>query len=64
MKLTLIRYIFVLKIDEPLLEWFIDGMGHIIKYNSSNDDTIDIDSVHDTLQNLMNFDDVITEKHL
>ena len=65
-------YLYAKKLSEPLYEWLIDDWEKksekigktLIEYSDSVDDIVQVDSIDDTIQNLIIFDDFITEKNL
>ena len=65
-------YLYAKKLNEPLYEWLIDEwtkksekLGQsLIEYSNSVDDIVQVDSIDDSIQNLIIFDDFITERNL
>ena len=65
-------YLYAKKLTEPLYEWLIDTWEQkskeigkdLIEYSNSVDDIINVDSIDESLQNLIIIDDMISEKNL
>jgi hypothetical protein len=65
-------YLYAKKLDEPLYQYLIKHWGDIgtrhglnlIEYSNDVSQTIDVDEIDENKQNLLIFDDMVTEKHL
>ena len=65
-------YLYAKKLDEPLYQYLIKHWGDIgtryglnlIEYSNDISQTIDVDQIDENKQNLLIFDDMVTEKHL
>ena len=65
-------YLYAKKLNEPLYEWLIDEWNiksqklgqNLIEYSNSVEDIVNVDSIDDTIQNLIILDDLIAERDL
>ena len=57
-------YLYAKNLEEPLYQYLIDKFEDIITYSNKIDDIVSVDELEKSLQNLIIFDNLITEKNL